>query len=168
MSPTSGHIECRAGLSFRSEYPAGWELCAPDQNTKDGSFKRKDIELEFCGSFFGLDTYLPQYRFADSAAARETGFFYEFLFFREKEILWSDTQQRGFKACVLQQNRFRLICYRDDFKTPEWLGSKIIYHIYVDRFRRGAEEISLRPGTVIDEDWESGVPHVRASRWRRG
>lgn len=127
---------------------------------KDGSFKRKDIELEFCGSFFGLDTYSAPISLRRLCGGEEDGlFFYEFLFFREKEILWSDTPNNvALRLVSCSKNRFRLICYRDDFKTPEWLGSKIIYHIYVDRFRRGAGRVSLRPGTVIDEDWESGVP----------
>ena len=40
--------------------------------------------------------------------------------------------------------------------TPEWIRGGLIYHIFVDRFRRG-DNLRLRPGAVFRPDW-SGCP----------
>ncbi|MGI6167273.1 MAG: alpha-amylase family glycosyl hydrolase, partial [Eubacteriales bacterium] len=127
---------------------------------KDGSFSREDILLEFCGSNLGLDTYGTEISLRLLCEGEVDGlFFYELLFYRGEEILYTDTPNNvDFRLSPCSKNRFRLLVYRDDFKTPAWLGSKIIYHIFVDRFRRGKGNVSLREGVVIDEDWEHGVP----------
>ena len=127
---------------------------------KDGSFSREDILLEFCESHLGLDTYGTEILLRVLCGCEEDGlFFYELLFIRGEELLYTDTQNNvDFRLSPCSKGRFRLLVYRDDFRTPGWLGSKIIYHIFVDRFRRGKGSISLRAGVVIDEDWERGVP----------
>ena len=42
-------------------------------------------------------------------------------------------------------------------KTPDWIKGGFIYHIFVDRFRRGGE-LNLRPDAVFRPDW-GGCPN---------
>lgn len=49
------------------------------------------------------------------------------------------------------------------YPLPEWLLGGIIYHIFVDRFRRtGTPRVA--PGAILHSDWEAGVPLVPAYR----
>ncbi len=54
--------------------------------------------------------------------------------------------------------RFAMLVYSSDFKTPEWLGQGVMYQVFVDRFRCGEGEVSYRSDSVIDPDWDNGVP----------
>ena len=52
---------------------------------------------------------------------------------------------------------FQVTVYSHDTKTPDWIKGGFIYHIFVDRFRRGGQ-YKLRPGAVFREDW-GGTPY---------
>ncbi len=54
--------------------------------------------------------------------------------------------------------RFAMLVHSSDFKTPEWLGQGVMYQIFVDRFCRGKGEVRYRSDSVIEPDWENGVP----------
>ena len=49
-------------------------------------------------------------------------------------------------------NAYQVTAYAQDAEAPEWIKGGFIYHIFVDRFRRGAE-LNLKPGAVYREDW---------------
>jgi len=51
---------------------------------------------------------------------------------------------------------FQITAYDGGVRTPDWLRGGIIYHIFVDRFRRGGE-LCLRQGAVFRPDW-GGCP----------
>ena len=40
---------------------------------------------------------------------------------------------------------FRLLVYKDDFKTPDWAKSGVMYQIFVDRFCNGDTENDVLP-----------------------
>jgi len=54
-------------------------------------------------------------------------------------------------------NERQLTVHADDFTTSEHLKSGIIYHIFVDRFRRSGR-CGMKPGAVFDDNWETGIP----------
>ena len=52
---------------------------------------------------------------------------------------------------------FQLTAYSPTVNSPDWIKGGMIYHIFVDRFRRGGE-YNLREGAVFRDDW-GGCPH---------
>lgn len=52
---------------------------------------------------------------------------------------------------------FRLLVYADGAKTPDWAKSAVMYHIFVDRFRK-TNNIFPRSDAEINPDWENGIP----------
>ena len=52
---------------------------------------------------------------------------------------------------------FQITAYAPAPKTPDWIRGGLIYHVFVDRFRRGGE-LNLRPGAEYRPDW-GGCPH---------
>jgi len=54
---------------------------------------------------------------------------------------------------------YQLTACSPDLKTPEWIHGGLIYHIFVDRFRRGGE-MWLKPGAFCRRDW-GGCPIYR-------
>ncbi len=57
---------------------------------------------------------------------------------------------------------FSLLRYQGEFDTPAWAKEGLMYHIFVDRFCRGAGEVSFAETATIDEDWNNGVPQYGA------
>ena len=49
---------------------------------------------------------------------------------------------------------FQVTVYSASDTVPDWIKGGLIYHVFVDRFRR-SENLSLRPGAVYREDWEA-------------
>ena len=54
---------------------------------------------------------------------------------------------------------FQLTVTEFAYPAPEWLLGGIIYHIFVDRFRRTGTP-AVAPGAVFNPDWEEGLPHL--------
>ena len=52
---------------------------------------------------------------------------------------------------------FQLTVSRFAHEAPEWLYGSVIYHVFVDRFRRGAKT-PVREDAILNPDWENGVP----------
>ena len=52
---------------------------------------------------------------------------------------------------------FQITVHAHVDEIPDWIQGGLIYHIFVDRFRRGGE-LSLRPGAVFRSDW-GGCPY---------
>lgn len=50
----------------------------------------------------------------------------------------------------------RLLFYSGDYRTPDWLKGATMYHVFVDRFARGAGEVYYAPDAILCEDWEHG------------
>lgn len=45
-----------------------------------------------------------------------------------------------------------------NFKTPDWAKGKVMYHIFVDRFKRGSkEELTPLPRRVIHSSWDKPI-----------
>ncbi|MDR0490191.1 MAG: glycoside hydrolase family 13 protein, partial [Oscillospiraceae bacterium] len=52
---------------------------------------------------------------------------------------------------------FQVTAYEPGDTTPDWIQGGVIYHIFVDRFRRGGDT-NIRPGAIFREDWD-GCPY---------
>lgn len=60
------------------------------------------------------------------------------------------------------QGERQLLIYDANYRQPEPVEG-IMYHVFVDRFARtGEAEKHQKPGTVLDPDWENGIPQYGA------
>ncbi|MEE0968475.1 MAG: alpha-amylase family glycosyl hydrolase, partial [Clostridia bacterium] len=86
-------------------------------------------------------------------------FYYDFVFPQGDTQLYSSTSDNmNISVSEEEGSRFRLLVYKDDFKTPEWFKGGVMYHIFVDRFSKGSFDAPCRPDAEINSDWENGVP----------
>lgn len=54
--------------------------------------------------------------------------------------------------------KFCMMVYRSDFSTPVDFGGGVMYHIFVDRFFRGKGHTHYDERSVLEHDWENGIP----------
>lgn len=96
-----------------------------------------------------------------AALCEESGglFFYELLLLRGTDTLFTSSID-NVQAVLAPQSatRFRLLIYTPELHTPEWLRQGTMYHIFVDRYRRDRNAPPLKPGAILNEDWEAGIP----------
>jgi len=63
----------------------------------------------------------------------------------------------GFTIPETVGGSFQITVYASAEKKPDWIKGGVIYHVFVDRFKRGGE-LKLRPGAIYRPDW-GGVPY---------
>lgn len=119
-----------------------------------------DRSLAFVKTECGVDTY--ECEVDTGALCEEEGqglFFYEFLFLRGANTLFTSTKnQVDFTLIPHSAERFALLVYEKEYTTPEWFRGKVMYHIFVDRFYCGKGEVAVRDDVVMNPDWENGIP----------
>ena len=128
----------------------------------DGAGDR-DMPLAFAGTADGLDTYRLSLSLRALCAPEGHGlFYYEFLFLRGAETLFTDTAEDNvsYTLATHSKGRFRLLVSRAGFETPKSFHGKTMYHIFVDRFAaRGGE----RPrDAVYHENWDEEIAQFGA------
>ena len=118
-----------------------------------------DLPLSFTGSSCGIDQYTVTLDPADFCEPSGGLLYYEFLFLRGEQTLFTDTVNNlDFTLRQNSSNRFRLLIYRKGMQTPAWLASGTMYHLFVDRFFRAPAANKLHPGATLDPDWDHGIP----------
>ena len=130
----------------------------------------RDLAFSYANTRNGEDTdeyelILPLTREALPGGADATGedglFYYRFLFLRAWNTLFSSTTDQ--LDMMLSENEsethpYRMLVTLSDFDTPRWLARGTMYHVFVDRFARGAGETSNPDGAILNTDWENGIP----------
>lgn len=121
-----------------------------------------DIPLDFCRSDNKCDVYSCSLETVKLCGEEKEGlFYYEFLFLRGEHTAFTDSYNNyDFHLSERPGDRFRLLVYKEDFKTPESFGKGVMYQIFTDRFYKGDADraIAVKDGAVIDPDWKNGVP----------
>lgn len=121
-------------------------------------------------SFVSTDGRTDIYRLTlDTAAICEGGapalFYYEYIFPRGMDTLFSDsTDNVNYTLTHHSARQFRLLTYDPAFRTPEHFGGGVMYHVFVDRFARGAGETSYRPDAELHSEWDGEEPRYAATR----
>ena len=117
-----------------------------------------DLPLDFAGLDRGQDLYTIALE-TEKLAPPEGGLYrYEFLFLRGERTLFTNaTDNLHFTLYDHNANRFRMLIYRSDFRTPAWFSGGTMYHIFVDRFFRAKNCGKLHTGR-LEEDWDNGIP----------
>lgn len=119
-----------------------------------------DLPFSFEQTEEGCDRYtLSLDTVALCGEAGEGLFFYEFLFVRGTDTLFTATRnQVDFTLEDHSDSRFVLLLHRADYTTPSWFRGKVMYHIFVDRFCRGEGDVAQRSDVILNEDWDNGIP----------
>lgn len=119
-----------------------------------------DLPLAFIGTNAIIDSYEIRLDLSALCGDKDEGlFFYEFLFLRGADTLFTRSQNNvDFSLVYSSQNRFVLTVYKKDFKTPDWFHGRIMYHIFVDRFAKGKGKVGKREDVIINDDWDNGIP----------
>ncbi len=53
---------------------------------------------------------------------------------------------------------FRFLVYDNNYTTPDWFKTGVMYHIFVDRFAKGSVDVGKRDDAIINGDWYYGKP----------
>lgn len=140
------------------------DILAPSDEGKDDSVQR------FGFGFISTDYVNDEYKLSLDTAAlcggSESGLFYYTYIFRRgrEELVASAKDNVNFELVATNWNEFRLTVYRPEYRVPSWLGGGVMYHIFLDRFAKGEGKVSYRDGSILDPDWENGVPQYAEYR----
>ncbi len=148
------------GLTFRVTLPRRLGVSAVVLRLAPDGEDCRDLPLTFLSQEAGNDIYTLSLSTDALCQGQPDGlFFYEFLFLRGFDTLFTDSINNvDFRLSSHAANRFRLLVYAADFATPSWFHGGIMYHIFLDRFCRGEGSVRLRAGSELNEDWENGIP----------
>ncbi len=85
-------------------------------------------------------------------------YFYEILILRGLETLFSNTENNlDISFSYKEGNKFTLLVFDKDYEAPKGYSGGVMYHIFVDRFKKN-ETVSLprRADAEYEEDWYDG------------
>lgn len=117
-----------------------------------------DVPMDFEGLKGDRDLYTCALKTDDETPPEGGLLRYEFLLLRGGRTLFTNSRNNvDFTLAEHNANRFRMLVYRSDFEPPEWFRKGTMYHIFLDRFRKGEGEAKLHGGR-LETDWENGVP----------
>lgn len=123
-----------------------------------------DMSFEFSGSDGVHDIYTLSLDTKEICCGEGCGlFYYSILLLRGGNTLFTDSINNfDFNLSEREGQKFRLLVYESDYKTPASFGSGVMYHIFVDRFYRGqgdaVKKIICRDDAVMNNDWNGGIP----------
>lgn len=125
---------------------------------KDGE-EPHDIPLAFVDTEVDEDEYRCELALDEALCGGEDGlFYYEFLFLRGFDTLFSQTDNNvDISLEEHSERKFHLLVYRSDFRVPTWFAGGTMYHIFVDRFFRGKGTVGTRDDAIINNDWHGGI-----------
>ncbi len=146
-------------VTFRAVIPRRMGIATVVLRLAPDGGEQTDRAFDFNGCDGGDDLYSLTLSTKELCGEEPDGlFFYEFLFLRGLDMLFSNSINNvDFTLCDRSANRFRLLVYAEGFETPAWFRGGTMYHIFADRFYRGAGEAHLHGGR-LDPDWENGIP----------
>ncbi len=133
----------------------------------DDTGAERDIPLGFLHTEEGVDVYSTELDLGEWCGECCSGlFYYELLFLRGFDTLFTDSINNvDFNLSPHSARHFRLLVYEKGFKAPAWFSGGVMYHIFVDRFKRGEGEVDLsREDAFINEDWDCGIPQYPERR----
>lgn len=146
-------------LTFRIIMPRSFASSSPVLRISPDGGSDTDIASSFISGDGINDIFEVTLCPSDLLGNTDGLLYYTFLFPNGADTLFtSSINNVDFELSKNDDCRFRLLVYREDFITPKWIGGKIMYHIFVDRFRRGDGKVAYRSDAVIDDDWENGLP----------
>lgn len=146
-------------LKFRLTLPRSFASSAPVLRIcPDGGYDI-DIASSFVSGDGVNDIFEVELHPSELLGNTDGLLYYTFLFPNGADTLFtSSVNNVDYELERRDESRFRLLIFRNDLSVPEWINGKTMYHIFVDRFSRGSGKTEYRKDSVIDSDWENGIP----------
>ncbi len=147
-------------ITLRALLPRALGIAAPVLRISLDEGEDRDIPFVFFAREGDRDIYLLELSTEALLEGNKRGlFFYEYLFLRSFDTLFSDSINNvDFSLSPASGNRFSLLIHDPNFETPAWFSGGTMYHVFVDRFCRGEGPVVKKESAVIDPDWENGIP----------
>ncbi len=95
-----------------------------------------------------------KYAIFETEVELETRAIYHYYFFYQinNEIKYVKKINNDINTSINIDEMFKMSV---NFKTPDWAKGKIMYHIFVDRFKRGSKEkLKLMPNRTVYNSWQ--------------
>ncbi len=155
-----GAFACGQTVEYRVRVPRALGVSAVVIRIAPDGEADRDLPLQYQTRDGACDVYTLRLDTAALCGERDSGlFYYEFLFLRGLDTLFSDsTNNVDFTLSPTSAARFHLLIYQADYEVPHWFEGGIMYHIFLDRFCRGEGHAELHAGARLDPDWENGIP----------
>lgn len=89
----------------------------------------------------------------------ECGLFYYHYLIKtaESEIMLGGEGVKRLTPLENGEGERQLLVYKSEYKTSKAFTEGIVYHIFVDRFKRSGR-CGVKDCAVLDEDWDNGIP----------
>ncbi len=154
-----GAFEWGSCITFRVTLPRRKGIAAVVMRIFPDGGEGRDLPFVFAEQCEGRDIYTLTLSTSELCGDASDGlFFYELLFLRGLDTLFSDSINNfDFTLDTHEGRCFSLLVYAKGYRPPQWFSGGTMYHIFVDRFCRGKGETALHGG-VINPDWEHGIP----------
>lgn len=154
-----GAFSSDKALKFLLKVPRRLGSAAPILRIQNDGEEDADTVLDFVSTDGRYDTYKTELDFDKLTDGSDGLFYYTFVFpYGTGAYFTTPINNVDFELTDTDEGRFRLLVYKKGTTTPEWLKNGVMYQIFVDRFCRGKGKVEYREDSVIDNDWENGVP----------
>ena len=146
-------------LRFLLQVPRRLGSGAPILRIKIDGGQDADTQLDFVSTDGIYDTYKTALDLRELSCGSDGLFYYTFVFpYGTGAYFTEPINNVDFELSDTDEGRFRLLVYKAGTNTPDWLKKGVIYQIFVDRFCKGNGNTEYREDSIIDNDWENGVP----------
>ncbi len=153
-----GAFSSDAFVTFRLTVPRRLGASCPIMRIRPDEAEDRDLDFEFVSTDAVNDVY--ELTFCPSELLDGDGLlFYTYVFPNGYGAYFTTPYNNvDFELTNNDCARFTMLVHTADFTTPEWLGDGVMYQVFVDRFCKGKGKVAYREDSVIDPDWENGVP----------
>ncbi len=147
-------------LSLRIQIPRKWGITRAEWRI----LRENDVifasPLAFCDTARGVDCYAADVSLAELLQGRGDDFLqYEMVLWQGNVRYASYLTPSGNLTWETQGfSPLRLLIVDRKFTTPSWAKGGIMYHIFVDRYAKGAGFAQYASNSVYNPDWENGIP----------
>lgn len=126
----------------------------------EGEITYRELSLEAIsdGDCDVFELVVDTRELSESLIGKEYGlFYYDYRLTRDTESLRLGGEEVSELLPSSEHGERQLLIYSERAASSESLREGIIYHIFVDRFKKSGR-CPVKDGAVINEDWEHGVP----------
>lgn len=142
-------------IKFILTVPRRMGVNAPIFRIKEDGGQDSDYDTLFVSTDGMNDKYEIEYKTTE----KDGLYYYTFVFPNGYGAFFCEPYNNvDFKISDTDNCRFSLLVYEKEFTTPKWLGRGVMYHLFTDRFFKGNGEVDYRNDSVLDPDWDNGVP----------
>lgn len=166
----SGDVSLFGAFAYGSDIRFSLSVCGDDCSTvrsavmvihADGWDSQETVyrEIALAPAEKGFTVSLNMAELCEKAGLSDNGLFY-YHYRLETEngnVFFGGESPTDLVEINGYDNERQLTVYAKEYTTSEHLKSGIIYHIFVDRFRRSGK-CGVKSGAILDENWENGIP----------